>query len=76
MNCEPETRSSGLRDEGAVAIDTVPISACFREGWNSEGKKRWEGPLIKPQMEEPPSEAGESGPIGSPVWKEKDFWMP
>jgi hypothetical protein len=34
--------------------------------------------LRRPQIEEPPSEEGEKGPRGSPVWKEKFFcteWM-
>jgi hypothetical protein len=59
-----------------VAILTVPLSRCFSFGWKKAGKVLSAGfPESRPHTEVPPSESGERGPRGSPVWKEKDFWM-
>jgi hypothetical protein len=36
--------------------------------WASEPERR-------PHIDVPPSDCEDSGPRGSPVWKEKDFWI-
>lgn len=32
-------------------------------------------PESRPHIDVPPSDWADSGPRGSPVWKEKDFWI-
>jgi hypothetical protein len=55
---------------------TVPRSRCRSFGWKKAGKVRSDGlPERRPHIEVPPSESGARGPRGSPVWKEKDFWI-
>lgn len=56
-------------------METVPRVECFRLGWNSEGKRREEEDGRRPQIEDPPSESGEKGPMGSPVCRVKEGWI-
>jgi hypothetical protein len=57
-------------------METVPRSACFSFGCSVAVKVLLEAePDRRPHIEEPPSESEEVGPRGSPVWKEKFFWM-
>jgi len=54
---------------------TVPRSRCLSLGWKRAGKVLSVGsPERRPHIEVPPSDCADSGPRGSPVWKEKDFW--
>jgi hypothetical protein len=55
-------------------METVPRSRCFSLWWKVAGKDFLEGSARRPQTEEPPSEALDVGPSGSPVWKEKLGW--